>query len=50
MQVVEESIFHVLRLFAEDLLQRPVGNERLGEEFLLELQTVGLNLLTRHAE
>ena len=48
--VVEEGVLHVLCLFAEDLLQRPVGNERLGEEVLLELQAVGLNLLTRHAE
>ena len=48
--MIQESVFYVLGLLAEDLLQCPVCNEGLGEELFLEMQAVSLNLLGGHAE
>ena len=47
--VVQEGILHILSLLAENLFQCPVSDEGLQEQVLLELQSVGLNLLARHS-
>ena len=44
------SVAHHCRPFAEHAVEHPVGDERFGEQFFLEVQAIGLNLLACHSE
>ena len=47
---LEIRLAHHGGTLAEHALEHPVGDEGLGEQLFLEVQTVGLYLLARHAE
>ena len=48
--VVEVFLHHLVGMDAEHTVYDPTGNERSGEQFLLEVQAIAFNFLSRHSE